>query len=230
MVHEVTFPTHIYLANWSQPSPGAGVHCAKWAAHPRASQVGFCAFFCTIFASSHHSTLLSRLFHVQLCHDDSSVFISKDHHLRDLWLCSSKLFGSWGSWTYPLVWLWIQLRFKVYNPCFVNSDNSIQECSNFKVKSLFQECCNFQVFLFLFSSQAVRDPSGTNFSFLQIVCQNTEYWCWWNTGSLRYFLACRLTILCKKFPHKFHTSFNCWCFQPSWFLVIVYGDTFHKNQ
>jgi len=67
MAREVTLPTHIYLVNRSQPSPGAGVHfCAKWVAHPRASQVGFCAFFCTIFASSHDSMLLSHLFHMEI--------------------------------------------------------------------------------------------------------------------------------------------------------------------
>jgi hypothetical protein len=54
--------SHSYLANRSQPSPGAGVHCrAKWLAHPWASQVGFCAFLCAIFASSHNNTLLDDL-------------------------------------------------------------------------------------------------------------------------------------------------------------------------
>jgi len=70
-------------------------------------------------------------------------------------------------------------------------------------------------FLFLFSSLAVRDPSCTNFSFLQIVCQNMEYWCWWNPGSLWYFPTRHSMILCKNVRHKFHTSFICWCFRPS---------------
>jgi len=126
MAHEVTLPTCIYLANWSQLSPGAGMHChAKWVAHPQ------------------------------------------------------------------------------------------------QVRSVFVLLC----FLFLFNSLAVRGPSGTNFSFLQIVCQNTEYWCWWNPGSLWYFLARRLMILCKKVHHKFHTLFICWCFRPSWPWVIICGDT-----
>jgi hypothetical protein len=61
MVCEVTLPTCIYLANQSQPSPGVDLRChAKWVVHPRASQVGFCAFF----ASSRDSTLLSHLFHI----------------------------------------------------------------------------------------------------------------------------------------------------------------------
>jgi hypothetical protein len=67
MAREVTLTTHIFSANWSQPSPGAGVHCcAKWVAHPRGSQVGFCAFFCTVSASSHDNMLLSHLFHMEL--------------------------------------------------------------------------------------------------------------------------------------------------------------------
>jgi hypothetical protein len=74
-------------------------------------------------------------------------------------------------------------------------------------------------------SQAVRDTSGTNFSFLQIVCQNTEYWCWWNSVSLWYFRARRSTIFCKKVRHRLHISFICWCFRPSWLWIIVYGDT-----
>ena len=46
MVREVTLPTHIYLTNRSQPSPGVGVHChATWVAHPW-------AIFSAIFASS----------------------------------------------------------------------------------------------------------------------------------------------------------------------------------
>jgi len=58
--------SHFYQ-NTSQPSPGRDVHCsAKWVAHPWASQVSFCAFFCAIFACSHDSTLLSHLFHVEL--------------------------------------------------------------------------------------------------------------------------------------------------------------------
>ena len=57
-------------------------------------------------------------------------------------------------------------------------------------------------------------------------CQNTEYWCWWNPGSLWYFLARLSTILCKTILHKFYTSFICWCFRHSWPLVIVYGDTY----
>jgi hypothetical protein len=67
---------------------------AKWLAHPWASQVGFSVFLCTIFASSHDNTLLSHLSHMELCHDDSSVIISKNHVL-DLWLRSSKFF--WGT-------------------------------------------------------------------------------------------------------------------------------------
>ena len=84
MAREITLPAHIYLANQSQPSPGVGVQCcAKWVAHPRVGLVGICAFFGTIFASSHDNTLLSHLFHMELCHDDSSVIKSKDHHFLD---------------------------------------------------------------------------------------------------------------------------------------------------
>ena len=86
------------------------------------------------------------------------------------------------------------------------------------------------MFLFLFSSQAVRDPSGTHFSFLQIFCQNTEYWCWWNPGSLWYFLARLSTISCKTVRHKFHTSSIFWCFRPSWHWIIFYGDTFFTKR
>jgi len=67
MAREVKLPTRMYLANRSQPYPGAGVHFrAKWVAHPWASQVGFCAFLCTIFASSHNDTLLSHCHTVTL--------------------------------------------------------------------------------------------------------------------------------------------------------------------
>jgi len=142
-------PTRIYLANRSHSSPGAGVHCrAKWVAHPQASQVGFYAFFCQIFASSHDSTLLSHLFHMEICHDESSVIISKDHDLLDLWLRSSKLFGSKGSWTSPLVWLRFQLRFKVSNPRFVNSDISIQECLTFNLNLCFNDVAISRRFCF----------------------------------------------------------------------------------
>jgi hypothetical protein len=67
LAHEVTLPTCIYLTNWSQPSPGAGIHCrAKWVVHPWASQVSFCAFFCAIFAISHDYTLLPHLSHMEI--------------------------------------------------------------------------------------------------------------------------------------------------------------------
>jgi hypothetical protein len=66
MVREVTLTTRIYLANRSQTSPGAGVHCrAKWVTHPRVSQVSFWAFFCSIFAASHNNMLLSHMFHME---------------------------------------------------------------------------------------------------------------------------------------------------------------------
>ena len=68
-------------------------------------------------------------------------------------------------------------------------------------------------------------PVGTNFSFLQIFCQNMEHWCWWNPGSLWYLLGRRSTILCKKVHHKFHASFICWCSWPSWPSVVVCSDT-----
>ena len=140
MAREVTLLTRIYSANRSQPSPCAGVHClAKWVAHPRASQVDFCAFFCAIFASSHDNTLLSHLFHMKLY---LSWWFLGDHKQRssllDLWLRSTKFFGSRGGWTSPLVWLRFQLQFKVSNPRFVNSDNLIQEWLTFNVISLFQ--------------------------------------------------------------------------------------------
>jgi hypothetical protein len=58
--------------------------------------------------------------------------------LLDLWLRSSKFYGSRGCWTSPLVWLRFQLWFKVSNPRFVNRANSIQKCLTFDVKSLLQ--------------------------------------------------------------------------------------------
>jgi hypothetical protein len=50
----------------------------------------------------------------------------------------SRIFGSWGVWTSPLIWLPFQLWFIVSNPHFVYSHNSIQECLTFNIKSLFQ--------------------------------------------------------------------------------------------
>ena len=92
------------LANRSQPSPGADVHRrAKWMAHLWASQVGFCAFYCAVFAFRHDNTLLSHLLLMELCHHDFSVIISQDHHLLDLWLSSSKFLGSRGGRTSPLL-------------------------------------------------------------------------------------------------------------------------------
>jgi len=107
---------------------------------PIPEQVG--SVFVHISAQFLHPVTTVRCCHTcctwNSCHDDSSVIIDKGHHLLDLWLHSSKFFG-WGEgWTSPLVWLWLQLQFKVSNPRFVNSDNSIQECLTFNVKSLFQ--------------------------------------------------------------------------------------------
>jgi hypothetical protein len=85
MTREVILPTNIYLANQSKPSPGAGVNFrAKWVAYPRASQAGFCAFFYAMFATSHDNTVLSHLFLMELCHDDSSVITNKARYLFDL--------------------------------------------------------------------------------------------------------------------------------------------------
>jgi len=128
--------SHSYLLNKSVTTfPRCGHAMSwKWVAHPWASQVSFCA----LFASNHDNMLLSHLFLMEFCHDDTSVIKSKDHHLLDLWLHSLKFFGSRGRWTSPLVWLRFQLQFKVSNPRFVNSDNLIQECLTFNVKSLFQ--------------------------------------------------------------------------------------------
>jgi hypothetical protein len=49
-----------------------------------------------------------------------------------------EIFGSRGGWTSPIVWLRFQLRLKVCNARVVKSDNSIEECLTFNVKSLFQ--------------------------------------------------------------------------------------------
>jgi hypothetical protein len=65
-----------------------------------------------------------------ICHDNSFVIISKDHHLLELWLRSSKFFVSRGVWTSPLVWLRFQLGSKVSNPRFVNSNNSMPSALN----------------------------------------------------------------------------------------------------
>ena len=141
MAHEVTLPTCIYLANWSQLSPGVGVHCrAKWMADSRASQVGFCAFFCAIFSSSHDNMLLSHLSHMKLClswwflgeHKQRSPFAWPLIALVEMFLIAG------GGWTAALVWLWFQLWFEVSNPRSVSSDNSIQECTTFNIRSLFR--------------------------------------------------------------------------------------------
>ena len=140
MARKVTIPTHIYLVNRSQPSPSAGVHFVQ---NERSilEQVRsvFCEFFCAIFASSHHNTLLSHLFHMELC---LSWWFLGDHKQRSsfAWplITFVEIFGSRGGWTYTLVWLRFELWFKVSDPRFVNSDSSIQECLTFDVKSLFQ--------------------------------------------------------------------------------------------
>jgi hypothetical protein len=51
-----------------------------------------------------------------ICHDNSSVNISKDHHLLDLWLLSSQFIVLRGGWISPLVWLRHNIRFKVSSP------------------------------------------------------------------------------------------------------------------
>jgi hypothetical protein len=85
MTCEVILPIHIYLANRLQPSPGAGVYFhAKWVAYPQAGQAGFCTFFYAMFATSHDNTVLSHLFLMELCLDDSSVITNKARHLFDL--------------------------------------------------------------------------------------------------------------------------------------------------
>jgi hypothetical protein len=64
--------------------------------------------------------------------------------------------------------------------------------------------------------------TGHKFFFSPIVCQNAEYWCWWNSGSLWYFLACHSTILCKKVCHKFHTSsVDVFCLPGLWSSFMV---------
>ena len=91
-----------------------------------------------------------------ISHDDSLVILSNDHHLLVLWsrrTCSSSLVG-----------LRYQPRLKVPYPRFVNSDYSTQGCLIFNVEYFFQQGCNVQAFLLLFSSQAVRNPSHRNFS------------------------------------------------------------------
>jgi hypothetical protein len=140
MAHEVTLPTCIYLANQSQPSPGAGVNYhVKRVAHPRPSQVGFRAFFCTIFATCHDNTLLSYLFHMEV---HMSWWFLSDHKQRSTFawplIALIEIFWVVRSLDFPLIWLQLHLQFKVSNPRFINSDNSIQECLTFNVKSLLQ--------------------------------------------------------------------------------------------
>jgi hypothetical protein len=137
---EVTLPTRIYLANRSQPSPWCGRALSCKMSGPSPSKTGW---FCAFSAQFLHPVTIIRCCYTcfkwnSICHDDSSVIMSKNHNLLDLWLRSAKFFGSRGGWTSPLVWLWFQLQFKVSNPCFKNSDNSKQECLTFNVKSLFQ--------------------------------------------------------------------------------------------
>ena len=226
MAREVTLPTRIYLANRSQPSPGAGVHfLAKWVAYPLASQVGFCAFLCTIFASSHYNTLLSLLFHIELlCHVDSSVIIRKNI-ICLTFDCARRNF--WGHGEVGLLHSF---------DCVFNSGSKslthVSSISTIRNRNGWPSELNLVSVMLHFPgvSVSVQQSSSegtisTNFSFLQFFFLNTEYWCWWDLGSLWYFLARRSTILCKKVHHKFHASFICWCFWPSWPWVIVYGDT-----
>ena len=126
MAREVTLPTCIYLKNRSQPSAGACVHfrAKEW---PIPEQVR--SVFVHFYAQFLHPVPIIRCCHTcstrnSLCYDDSWVIISKNHHLFDLWLRSSKFFGARGGWTSPLVWLRFLFQFKVSNPRFVNSDNS----------------------------------------------------------------------------------------------------------
>jgi len=206
MAREVTLLTRIYLANRSQPSPGGGVHCrAKWVAHPRASRVGFCAFFCAVFASSHDNTLRSNLFHMELCHDDSSVIISKAHH----WFSSSKFFlgrgevgllhsfdcdFNSGSKSLTHVSLIPTIRHRnawpsTLNLCFSNAGISRPFCLCSAVK----QWGTLWAYIYFFANRSSK------YGILMLM--KSRY--------LRYFLASRSTILCKKVRHKFHTSFIC---------------------
>jgi hypothetical protein len=81
--------SHLYLRSKSvTTSPDAGVDChAKWLAHPCKSQVGFVYFSAqflqavTIIRCCHTCSTWNFISHV-----DSSVIISKDNHLLDLWV------------------------------------------------------------------------------------------------------------------------------------------------
>lgn len=82
-----------------------------------------------------------------------------------------------------------------------------------------------QLFVISINKQGVDSDTsvlGTNFAFLQIVCQSLKYWSWWNPGSSWYFLAHHSSIFLKKVYHKFDTLFICWCFWHFWHWVIVY--------
>jgi hypothetical protein len=103
-----------------------------------------------------------------ICHDDSSVIISKNHDLLDRWLHSSKLFGSQESWTSPLVWLRFQLRFTVFNPRFLNSVISIQECFTFNLNLCFSNVAISRRFCFC---SAVKQR-GTHRAQIVLICKS----------------------------------------------------------
>jgi hypothetical protein len=103
MAGEVTLSTRTYSAN--RPQPSLVRECIvvqnKWPIPEQVTSV-----FVNFSAQFLHPITIIRCCHTcsrwnSICHDDSSVIISKDH-LLDLWLHSSKFFRSQGGWTSPL--------------------------------------------------------------------------------------------------------------------------------
>ena len=122
-----------------------------------------CIFLQSFFHESTviHSSDTSSTWN-SICHDDSLVVISKDHHLLDLWLSSSKLFWPRGTCSSLPVGLWFLLQLKVSNQHFMSSDNSTQECLIFNVQFFFQQGCNVQVFEQSSSEVLYYGPLGTH--------------------------------------------------------------------
>jgi hypothetical protein len=89
--------SHSYLLSKSVttfPRCGCALLCKMSGPSSRKSGRFLC-ILCAIFAASHDNMLLLHLFDLELCHDDSSMIISKDHNLLDLWFMVTQLSWKW---------------------------------------------------------------------------------------------------------------------------------------
>jgi len=148
----------------------------------------------------------------------------ENHHLFHVRLGPLEFFRSGGNFASPLTGLRFQFRLEIPDPGFVNSNHLLQKFIAFFTKSVQQLLCSFQTSRFLFLTEVMRKPPGSNLTFVQAFSQNAVGRCSWNSSRMCNFFTCHSVVFLQDLEHTFHTLVISRRSGSSWLWVVLYAQ------